>query len=70
MFPFILPSSSMPNSSLLVWDASASEMSLKIMTIATLIFMPIVLAYTAWVFRVMRGKVNEEFLEKNKETAY
>lgn len=70
MFPFILPSSSVPNSSLLVWDASASETSLKIMTISTIIFMPIILAYTAWVFRVMRGKVNSDFLEKNKDAAY
>lgn len=57
MFPFILPSSSNPSQSLLVWDASASRISLQIMLISTLIFMPIILAYTAWVYRVLRGKV-------------
>lgn len=70
MFPFIFPSSTAPDSSLTVWDASASQLSLQIMTIATIIFMPIVLAYTAWVYRVMRGKVNERFLADNQDNAY
>jgi cytochrome d ubiquinol oxidase subunit II len=34
------------------------------MLIATLIFLPIVLAYTAWVFRILRGKVTLEQLHK------
>lgn len=65
MFPFILPSSSEPNASLLVWDSSSSELTLWIMLIVTLIFLPIVLTYTAWVYRVLRGKVTRATVEGN-----
>src|SRR5690606_21697779 len=57
MFPFILPSSTEPSSSLTVWDSSSSHVTLFIMLIATVIFLPLVLAYTAWVYRVLRGRV-------------
>jgi cytochrome d ubiquinol oxidase subunit II len=57
LFPFLLPSSLDPNASLTVWDASSSALTLMIMTVATVIFLPIVLAYTAWVYRVLRGPV-------------
>ncbi len=67
MFPFIFPSSSNPNVSLTAWDASSSQMTLFIMLIAVLIFLPIVLAYTAWVYRVLRGKVTAELLEENRQ---
>lgn len=67
MFPFILPSSTEMSSSLLVWSASASQMSLQIMLISTIIFLPIILFYTTWVYRVLRGKVTADFLEKNKD---
>jgi len=58
LFPFLLTSSSDAASSLTVWDASSSRLTLFIMLIAVLVFLPIVLAYTAWVFRVLRGKVS------------
>ena len=70
MFPFLLPSSSDPGSSLTVWDASSSHLTLFIMLIATAIFMPIVLLYTAWVFRVLRGKVTADYVEQNTESTY
>jgi cytochrome d ubiquinol oxidase subunit II len=57
LFPFMLPSSSDPNASLTVWDASSSHLTLGIMLGATVIFLPIVLAYTAWVYTVLRGRV-------------
>lgn len=60
MFPFIMPSSSEPNMSLLVWDASSSKTTLEIMLFATVVFLPIILCYTAWVYRVLRGKVTEQ----------
>jgi cytochrome d ubiquinol oxidase subunit II len=59
MFPFILPSSIDPRSSLTVWDSSSSHQTLFIMLGVTVIFLPIVLAYTAWVYRVLWGKVTE-----------
>ena len=57
MFPFILPSSIDPASSLTVWNASSSHMTLWIMLLVTLVFLPIVLAYTSWAFKVMFGRV-------------
>ncbi|MEJ0065093.1 MAG: cytochrome d ubiquinol oxidase subunit II [Caulobacteraceae bacterium] len=60
LFPFLLPSSLDPSASLTVWDASSSETTLAIMTVATAIFLPIILAYTAWVYRVLRGPVTAE----------
>ena len=70
MFPFLIPSSSAINSSLTVWDASSSFGTLKIMFWVTLVFLPIVLAYTTWVFRVLRGKITLEHIHQNDHTAY
>lgn len=70
MFPFILPSSTNPEQSLIVWDSSSSHLTLFIMLIAVAIFLPIVLAYTAWVYRVLRGKVTEQTITENPDTAY
>jgi len=57
MFPFLLPSSLDPRSSLTVWDASASRPTLFVMLIAAAIFIPLILACTPLVYRMMRGKV-------------
>lgn len=57
MFPFIVPSSTDPRSSLTVWDASSSQLTLFIMLVCAVVFVPIILAYTTWVYRVMWGKV-------------
>ena len=65
LFPFLMPSSIDPRSSLTVWDASSSQLTLFIMLCATLIFLPFVLGYTAWVFRVMRGPVTTASLGRN-----
>jgi cytochrome d ubiquinol oxidase subunit II len=58
LFPFLMPSSLDPKSSLTVWDASSSRTTLGLMLIATLIFLPIILAYTTWVYHVLRGRVS------------
>lgn len=60
MFPFLMPSSIDLASSLTIMDASSSQRTLMIMLVVALIFVPVVLAYTAWAYRVMRGKVREE----------
>lgn len=70
MFPFILPSSTNPKNSLIVWDSSSSQLTLFIMLVVTAIFLPIILAYTAWVYRVLRGKVTENTIEANQDSAY
>ena len=70
MFPFILPSSIDPKSSLTVWDASSSHQTLFVMLVVTLIFMPIILLYTAWVYKVLWGKVTEADVTGNSESVY
>jgi cytochrome d ubiquinol oxidase subunit II len=70
IFPFILPSSIDPNSSLTVWDSSSSHLTLFVMLVATVIFMPLILAYTAWVYKVLWGKVTEEDVRSNTDTVY
>jgi cytochrome d ubiquinol oxidase subunit II len=57
IFPFLLPSSLDPHASLTIWDASSSRLTLWVMLLATAVLLPIVCLYTAWVYRVMRGKV-------------
>lgn len=70
MFPFLLPSSVQPDASLTVWDASSSHQTLFNMLVATVIFLPLILAYTAWVYKVLWGKVDEATIERDNDTAY
>jgi len=70
MFPILLPSSSNPSHSLTVFDASSSRATLRNMLIATVIFLPLILAYTAWVYSVLWGKVGEKSVEKAGSSAY
>ncbi|MFN3497027.1 cytochrome d ubiquinol oxidase subunit II [Pannonibacter indicus] len=60
MFPFILPSSLQPQAGLTVWDSPSSHATLFNMLVATIIFLPLILMYTAYVYRVLWGKVSEE----------
>ena len=70
MFPFILPSTVNPDSSLTVWDASSSHQTLFVMLVSTAIFMPLILFYTAWVYKVLWGKVSEADVTGNADTVY
>jgi cytochrome bd ubiquinol oxidase subunit II len=70
MFPFIMPSSLDPRSSLTVWDSTSSKMTLEIMLVAVIIFLPIVLAYTTWAYRVMRGKVTAAAIKEQHNSLY
>jgi cytochrome d ubiquinol oxidase subunit II len=66
LFPFLLPSSTFPNQSLTVWDASSSAKTLLIMLGMAGVFLPIILAYTSWVFRVLRGRVTLENMHEQE----
>ena len=70
MFPFVMPSSSHPGHSLTVWDSTSSPLTLGIMFVAVLIFMPLIVFYTSWAYRVMRGKVTAAHIERNEHSAY
>lgn len=70
MFPFVLPSSSNPVASLTMWDCTSSHLTLQVMFIVTLIFLPIVLMYTGWAYKVMSGKVTPRYIKENDKTLY
>jgi len=65
LFPFLMPSSTAPSQGLTIWDASSSAPTLLIMLIAVAVFLPIVLGYTIWVFRVLRGRVTLEEVRRH-----
>jgi len=67
MFPFILPSSIDPQSSLTVWNASSSHSTLFLMLVVTVVFLPMILAYTAWVYRVLWGRSTTAALATNPD---
>ena len=66
LFPFLLPSSTHPSQSLTVWDASSSPKTLLLMLAAVAVFLPIILAYTSWVFKVLRGRITLENLHDHE----
>lgn len=66
LFPFLLPSSTFPNQSLTVWDASSSPKTLLIMLAAVVVFLPVILAYTGWVFRTLRGQITLESMHDHE----
>lgn len=70
MFPFVMPSSLNPNASLTAWDATSSHLTLSVMFWAAILLTPLVLLYTSWCYRVMRGPVTEEQVRKNSKSAY
>ncbi|WP_313165616.1 cytochrome d ubiquinol oxidase subunit II [Massilia oculi] len=70
MFPFILPSSIQPQASLTVWDSSSSHLTLFIMLVCACIFLPLIIMYTSWVYKVLWGKVNPTEIRDGKGHAY
>jgi len=65
LFPFLMPSSTNPGDSLTVWDASSSVKTLFIMLVAVVIFLPLILAYTTWVYRVVRGQISLDAVRRH-----
>jgi cytochrome d ubiquinol oxidase subunit II len=70
LFPFVMPSSTFPNASLTVYDAVSSHRTLNLMFVAVVLFLPVVLLYTSWVYRVLRGKVTEKRIHEEAHSAY
>ncbi|AXF75265.1 cytochrome d ubiquinol oxidase subunit II [Erwinia tracheiphila] len=70
MFPFIMPSSTVPDISLTMWDTTSSFLTLKIMAVTAIIFVPIILAYTAWCYYKMAGRLTKEQIEANTHSLY
>jgi cytochrome bd ubiquinol oxidase subunit II len=53
VFPYIVPPT------LTIWDAPAAPASQMFMLVGTLILLPIILGYTAFIYWIFRGKVRE-----------
>jgi len=70
MFPFVMPSSSNPASSLTAWDAVSSHGTLQVMFWVVVVFLPIVMAYTGWVYRILRGKITAQTIRGGNHTYY
>jgi cytochrome d ubiquinol oxidase subunit II len=65
-----MPSSLDPASSLTLWDSTSSHRTLGIMLIVVIVFVPLIMLYTSWVYRVMRGKVTEQGVQSNTHSMY
>ncbi|ENY6168661.1 cytochrome d ubiquinol oxidase subunit II [Vibrio fluvialis] len=70
MFPFVMPSSRMPDHSLTMWDATSSELTLNLMTGVAFVMVPIILGYTTWCYYKMFGRLDDKFIEDNKNSLY
>ncbi len=70
MFPFVMPSSTTPDASLTMWDATSSLLTLKVMTVVACIFVPIILIYTSWAYYKMFGRLDKTYIENNKHSLY
>lgn len=67
LYPNLIPSSLDPTWSLTIFNSSSSAYTLKIMTVVAFIFVPIVIAYKIWVYRVFRARVTEDDVLKKSE---
>jgi cytochrome d ubiquinol oxidase subunit II len=64
LFPNLIPSTQDPHYSLTITNSSSSPYTLMIMTWVAFIFIPIVIAYKIWAYRVFRAPVtNQQVLE-------
>lgn len=70
MFPFVMPSITNPSMSLTMWDATSSLLTLQVMTVVAIIFVPIVLLYTIWCYYKMFGRLDKKYIEENTHTLY
>ncbi|ENY71866.1 cytochrome D ubiquinol oxidase subunit II [Aeromonas diversa CDC 2478-85] len=70
LFPFVLPSSLDPASSLTLWDATSSAKTLGVMLGIVLVLMPINLGYTVWVYRVVRGRLDRAHIRRSGHQLY
>ncbi len=64
LFPTVFPSRIDAAYSLTAFNSSSSPLTLKIMLVVALIFVPIVIAYQTWAYSLFKGKVSKEDLEE------
>ncbi len=66
LFPNLIPSSIDPAHSLTIYNSSSSSYTLTIMTVVALVFVPIVIAYKIWVYRLFRSTVTGKTVAENE----
>lgn len=62
LYPAVMPSTTAGITGLDIYNASSTDMTLKVMSVVALIFLPLVLAYQAWSYWVFRKRVSREQL--------
>lgn len=70
LFPFVMPSSSDPRSSLTIWDSVSSHLTLMIMLVVVVVLLPMIVGYTSWAYSVMRGKVTKAYVREQEHSLY
>ncbi|MBI4685876.1 MAG: cytochrome d ubiquinol oxidase subunit II [Nitrospirae bacterium] len=68
LYPNLIPSSLDKNYSLTIFNSSSSPYTLKIMTVVAVLFVPVVIAYQIWVYRVFRSKLTVDEMLKDTES--
>jgi cytochrome d ubiquinol oxidase subunit II len=64
LFPNLIPSSLDPAYSLTIYNSSSSIYTLKIMTVVALVFVPVVIAYQIWSYRIFRNRLSPQSPEE------
>lgn len=67
LYPSLIPSSIDPTHNLTIFNSSSSRYTLAIMTAVALVFVPIIIAYKIWVYRVFRHRVEEADITPDSE---
>ena len=62
LFPNMFPSSLNPAWNLTAHNASSTQLTLTIMLVVVIIFVPIVLIYQAWAYNLFKGRITDEDL--------
>lgn len=60
MYPAMIPSSLDASYSLTIYNSASSPLTLKIMLAVALVFVPIVIIYQAWAYRVFARRMSQE----------
>ncbi|MBF0506691.1 MAG: cytochrome d ubiquinol oxidase subunit II [Nitrospirae bacterium] len=67
LYPNLIPSSIDPNYSLTIFNSSSSVYTLKIMTVVALLFVPVVIAYQIWIYRIFRHSISADEIMSDTE---
>ena len=66
LYPNLFPSSLNPRYSLSAYNASSSPLTLKIMLVVVIIFIPVVIGYQIWAYNLFKGKVTQADLAQDE----